>query len=82
MGFLFCTAPPAWQPWTWWGSEKVQNNCGIAAADQLLTAQPSGRFLQAWGTMDDRTYYRYIHDCIAQRAVLYWVSAGDVQRTH
>ena len=56
------------------GSEKGKNTA-IAAADQLLTRyQPSGRFLQAWGTMDDPDNYRYIIDCMLNVPLLYWAA--------
>lgn len=56
------------------GSEKGKN-AAIAAADQLLTRyQPSGRFLQAWGTMDDPGNYRYIIDCMLNVPLLYWAA--------
>ena len=56
------------------GSEKGKN-AAIAAADQLLTRyQPSGRFLQAWGTMDDPDNYRYIIDCMLNVPLLYWAA--------
>ena len=51
MGFLY--SPTCVAAWKLVGSEKGKN-AAIAAADQLLTRyQPSGKFLQAWGTMDD-----------------------------
>ena len=47
----------------------------VAAADQLLTRyQPSGKFLQAWGTMDDPDNYRYIIDCMLNVPLLYWAA--------
>ena len=56
------------------GSE-TGKNAAIAAADQLLTRyQPSGRFLQAWGTMDDPGNYRYIIDCMLNVPLLYWAA--------
>ena len=49
MGFLY--SPTCVAAWKLVGSEKGKN-AAIAAADQLLTRyQPSGRFLQAWGTI-------------------------------
>lgn len=62
MGFLY--SPTCVAAWKLVGSE-TGKNAAIAAADQLLTRyQPSGRFLQAWGTMDDPGNYRYIIDCM------------------
>ena len=56
MGFLY--SPTCVAAWKLVGSEKGRD-AAIAAADQLLTRyQPSGKFLQAWGTMDDPDNYR------------------------
>ena len=69
MGFLY--SPTCVAAWKLVGSEKGKN-AAIAAADQLLTRyQPSGRFLQAWGTMDDPGNYRYIIDCMLNVPLLY-----------
>lgn len=71
--WAFCTAPPAWQRGSWWAAKRAK--CRIVAADQLLTRyQPSGRFLQAWGTMDDPDNYRYIIDCMLNVPLLYWAA--------
>ena len=73
MGFLY--SPTCVAAWKLVGSEKGKN-AAIAAADQLLTRyQPSGKFLQAWGTMDDPDNYRYIIDCMLNVPLLYW--AGE-----
>ena len=72
MGFLY--SPTCVAAWKLVGSE-TGKNAAIAAADQLLTRyQPSGRFLQAWGTMDDPDNYRYIIDCMLNVPLLYWAA--------
>lgn len=72
MGFLY--SPTCVAAWKLVGSE-TGKNAAIAAADQLLTRyQPSGRFLQAWGTMDDPGNYRYIIDCMLNVPLLYWAA--------
>lgn len=72
MGFLY--SPTCVAAWKLVGSEKGKN-AAIAAADQLLTRyQPSGRFLQAWGTMEDPGNYRYIIDCMLNVPLLYWAA--------
>ena len=74
MGFLY--SPTCVAAWKLVGSE-TGKNAAIAAADQLLTRyQPSGRFLQAWGTMDDPGNYRYIIDCMLNVPLLYWAAQG------
>ena len=77
MGFLY--SPSCVAAWKLVGSEKARD-AAIAAADQLLTRyQPSGRFLQAWGTMDDPDNYRFIIDCMLNVPLLYWATevTGD-----
>ena len=77
MGFLY--SPSCVAAWKLVGSEKGRT-AALAAADQLLTRyQPSGRFLQAWGTMDDPDNYRFIIDCMLNVPLLYWASeeTGD-----
>ena len=72
MGFLY--SPTCVAAWKLVGSEKGKN-AAIAAADQLLTRyQPSGKFLQAWGTMNDPDNYRYIIDCMLNVPLLYWAA--------
>ena len=72
MGFLY--SPTCVAAWKLVGSE-TGKNAAIAAADQLLTRyQPSGRFLQAWGAMDDPGNYRYIIDCMLNVPLLYWAA--------
>ena len=72
MGFLY--SPTCVAAWKLVGSE-TGKNAAIAAADQLLTRyQPSGKFLQAWGTMDDPDNYRYIIDCMLNVPLLYWAA--------
>ena len=72
MGFLY--SPTCVAAWKLVGSE-TGKNAAIAAADQLLTRyQPSGKFLQAWGTMDDPGNYRYIIDCMLNVPLLYWAA--------
>ena len=77
MGFLY--SPTCVAAWKLVGSEKGRD-AAVAAADQLLTRyQPSGKFLQAWGTMDDPDNYRYIIDCMLNVPLLYWATetTGD-----
>lgn len=74
MGFLY--SPSCVAAWKLTGSE-TGRDAAIAAADQLLTRyQPKGRFLQAWGAMDDPANYRFIIDCMLNVPLLYW--AGEV----
>lgn len=77
MGFLY--SPTCVAAWKLVGSE-TGKKAALAAADQLLTRyQPKGRFLQAWGTMEDPDNYRYIIDCMLNVPLLYWASevSGD-----
>ena len=65
--WAFLYSPSCVAAWKLVGSEKGRD-AAIAAADQLLTRyQPSGRFLQAWGAMDDPDNYRFYHRLYAER---------------
>ncbi len=78
MGFLY--SPSCVAAWKLVGSE-TGKQAALAAADQLLTRyQPKGRFLQAWGSMEDPDNYRYIIDCMLNVPLLYWASevSGDL----
>ena len=71
--WAFCTAPPAWQRGSWWAAKPVKRrHCRSRPAADPLPA--SGRFLQAWGAMDDPGNYRYIIDCMLNVPLLYWAA--------
>lgn len=72
MGFLYSLSCVAGYKLT--GSEKGKE-AAIKAADQLITRfQPTGRFIQAWGPMNQPENYRFIIDCLLNLPLLYWAS--------
>ena len=40
----------------------------------LKRYQPKGKFIQAWGSMDDAQNYRFIVDCMLNIPLLFWAS--------
>lgn len=56
------------------GDEQAKQD-GIEAAEWLLKRyQPKGKFIQAWGAMDDLQSYRFIVDCMLNIPLLFWAS--------
>ncbi len=77
MGFLFSLSSVADYKIT---GDKQARLDGIEAADWLMERyQPKGRFIQAWGAMDDAASYRFIVDCMLNIPLLFWASetTGD-----
>lgn len=77
MGFLY--SPSCVAAWKLLG-DRDGREAAILAADQLLTRfQPTGGFLQAWGSMGEPGNYRFIIDCLLNLPLLYWASGetGD-----
>lgn len=62
----------------------------LLAADKLKSRfHEKGRFLQAWGSMDNRDNYRLIIDCLLNLPLLYWASGetgisayADIAQAH
>ena len=72
MGFLFTLSSVADYRIT--GDEQAKQD-GIEAAEWLLKRyQPKGKFIQAWGAMDDSQSYRFIVDCMLNIPLLFWAS--------
>ncbi len=62
MGFLFTLSSVADYKIT---EDEQAKQDGIEAAEWLLKRyQPKGKFIQAWGSMDDAQNYRFIVDCM------------------
>lgn len=77
MGFLY--SPSCVAAYKLTGST-LGRTAAIKAADQLISRfQPAGKFLQAWGAMNEAGNHRYIIDCLLNLPLLYWASAetGD-----
>lgn len=72
MGFLYSLSCVAAYKLT--GNEEAKE-AAIKAADHLCTRyQEKGKFIQAWGNVDDPKSYRLIVDCLLNIPLLYWAS--------
>ncbi len=72
MGFLFTLSSVADYKIT---EDEQAKQDGIEAAEWLLKRyQPKGKFIQAWGSMDDAQNYRFIVDCMLNIPLLFWAS--------
>ncbi|MBE5960706.1 MAG: glucoronyl hydrolase [Lachnospiraceae bacterium] len=72
MGFLYTPSCVAAYKLT--GNLEARE-AAILAADQLIGRyQPKGKFIQAWGSMEDVKDYRLIIDCLLNLPLLYWAS--------
>lgn len=77
MGFVFI--PSCVAAYKLEGNEQAKE-AAIKAADHLCTRyHDKGKFIQAWGNVDDPTKYRLIVDCLLNIPLLYWASevTGD-----
>jgi unsaturated chondroitin disaccharide hydrolase len=77
MGFLFIPSCVAAYKLT--GNEEAKKTA-IMAADHLITRyHEKGKFIQAWGNVDDKSSRRLIIDCLMNIPLLYWASevTGD-----
>lgn len=87
LGFLY--TPSCVAAWKLTGSETARR-AALQAAERLTRRyQPAGRFLQAWGRMDDPKEYRLIIDCLLNLPLLWWAAAetgdarySDIARAH
>lgn len=77
MGFVF--VPSCVAAWKLTGCEQAKE-AAVMAADHLITRyHEKGKFIQAWGRVDDPNSYRLIVDCLLNIPLLYWASevTGD-----
>ena len=77
MGFVY--TPSCVAAWKLAGDESAKI-AAIFAADNLIGRyKEKGRFIQAWGNLDDPKSYRLIVDCLLNVPLLYWASeeTGD-----
>lgn len=69
MGFLFSLSSMA--DYTVTGDTEAMHD-GLEAAGWLMKRyQPEGRFIQAWGALDDPQAYRFIVDCLLNLPLLF-----------
>ena len=77
MGFVF--TPSCVAAYRLTGNEEAKN-AAIMAAEHLCTRyHDKGKFIQAWGNVDDPNSYRLIVDCLLNIPLLYWTAevTGD-----
>ncbi|MBR2461049.1 MAG: glycoside hydrolase family 88 protein [Clostridia bacterium] len=77
MGFLYTPSCVAAYKLT--GNEMAKE-AAVKAADQLISRyHPKGKFIQAWGNVDDPNSYRLIVDCLLNIPLLFWATeaTGD-----
>ena len=57
-------------------SNEEAKEAAIMAADHLMSRyHEKGRFIQAWGSIDNPEDYRFIVDCLLNIPLLYWASS-------
>ncbi len=77
MGFLY--TPSCVAAWKLAG-DKLAREAALKAADHLITRyKEKGKFIQAWGRIDDPDSSRLIVDCMLNIPLLYWAAeeTGD-----
>ena len=82
MGFVF--TPSCVAAYKLAGDEQAKN-AAIMAAEHLCTRyHDKGKFIQAWGSVDDPNAYRLIVDCLLNIPLLYWAYevTGDKRFDH
>ncbi|WP_157055046.1 glycoside hydrolase family 88 protein [Sneathia sanguinegens] len=72
LGFLY--TPSCVAAYKEVGSE-IGKEAALLAADKLITRyQAVGKFIQAWGPLNEEAYYRFIIDCMLNIPLLYWAT--------
>lgn len=87
LGFLYTPSCVAAYKLT---GDKAARQAALDAAERLTRRyQKNGRFLQAWGRMDDPKEYRLIIDCLLNLPLLWWAAQetgdtrySDIARAH
>ena len=73
MGFIY--TPSCVAAYKLEGNEEAKE-AAIMAADHLMSRyHAKGRFIQAWGSVDNPEDYRFIVDCLLNIPLLYWASS-------
>lgn len=72
LGFLY--TPSCVAAWKLTGEQSARDSALAAARRLVGRYQPGGRFLQAWGRMDDPAEYRLIIDCLMNLPLLWWAA--------
>ena len=72
MGFLYM--PSCVEAYNLFG-DSMAKEAAVKAADHLLSRyREKGKFIQAWGDIDDPSAYRLIIDCLLNIPLLYWAT--------
>lgn len=72
LGFLY--SPSCVAAYKLTGDETAKKAALLAAKKLKERFHEKGRFIQAWGAMDNRDNYRLIIDCLLNLPLLYWAS--------
>ena len=77
MGFLY--SPSCVAAWKLVGDTEARDSAILAAKNLCTRYQPKGKFIQAWGALDNPDNYRLIVDCLLNIPLLYWATeaTGD-----
>ena len=77
MGFVFIPSCVAAYKLT--GDEDAKRAAVLAADNLISRYHEKGKFIQAWGNVDDPNSYRLIVDCLLNIPLLYWATevTGD-----
>ena len=77
MGFVFTPSCVAAYKLT--GNEMAKEAAVLAADNLISRYHPKGKFIQAWGDINDPNSYRLIVDCLLNIPLLYWATeaTGD-----
>ncbi len=77
LGFLYSLSNVAEYKLT--GDENAKKAALEAAKLLIMRFHEKGQFIQAWGSLDDRTNYRLIIDCLMNLPLLFWATeeTGD-----
>jgi unsaturated chondroitin disaccharide hydrolase len=80
MGFLY--SPSCVAAWKLVKNDDART-AALLAAEQLISRyQAKGRFIQAWGAMNEPQNYRYIIDCLLNTPLLYWATRETGNKTY
>ncbi len=72
MGFVYSLSCVA--AWKLFGNAEAREDAILAADNLMSRYHEKGKFLQAWGKVDDPASYRLIVDCLLNIPLLYWAA--------
>ncbi len=80
MGFLYSLSCVSAYKLT--GNENGKKAAVLAADNLASRYRDIGKFLQAWGSIDDPAEYRLIIDCLLNLPLLYWASEATGDKSY